>query len=80
MSFSDRPSLTGRQKLGCLAYSLAGLAAIVPGLIISRDTVDECLFGCTTAREMGLLALPASLLLVVLGGLWLVRRMMRDEN
>lgn len=79
MSFSDRPGLTGAQKLGCVAYVLVS-GWIVLSLMLNAAMGDcasenECI--SETTRALMFYGSPA---LALVGGVLLTKFMMRDRG
>jgi hypothetical protein len=66
VSFADRPTLTGWQKLGCLAYALIGVATSALTVPISGTG--------------SLWVFAGTLMLVLLGGIVLLKFFMKEKG
>lgn len=79
MSFSDRPGLTGWQRLGCAAY------VVVSGWIVSGLMLNAALGDCASENECitettRALMFYGSPVLALIGGVLLTKFMMRDRD
>ncbi|MFN0045563.1 MAG: hypothetical protein ACKVOS_03770 [Sphingorhabdus sp.] len=83
MSFSDRPALTGGQKLGCAMYSIVGLVLVLNALVAVSlgDCAEEYdTPGCAQFKLVKFALFPGSLIAVVIGGILMTRYFMKDRD
>ncbi len=79
MSFSDRPGLTIPQRFGCVAYVVAS------GFIVAICMLNAALGDCISENECisettRAVMFYGSPLVALLGGVLLIKLMMRDKN
>ncbi len=83
MSFGDKPSLTIGQKVGCLAYGLVAFIIVTNGLIFVSTGHCAPEYDGTSCEYDGLtkfIIFPGSLIASIVGGIFLVRYMMKDRG
>jgi hypothetical protein len=83
LSFSDQPSLTIGQKLGCAVYGLIGVTFTVFGIMLGalgHCAPNEDGTGCENDALMKFLFYPVIPILFIVGGIILAWWMMRRRN
>ena len=81
MSFSDRPALSGSQKLGCFLYGAVSVLVVAFCTILSGlrcEGVEPS--KCTRAGIGDFLLFPGSAILAIVGGILLALYFMRDRD
>ncbi|WP_294261317.1 hypothetical protein [uncultured Sphingomonas sp.] len=83
MSFSDRPTVSPLAAAGCLLFGIVG--AIIVGLLAVGAALGHCApqpdgTGCENSGLIDFLMFPGSLIVALLGGIWLARFVTRDRN
>ena len=83
MSFSDRPTVVPLAATGCLLFGIVG--AIVVGLLAFGAALGHCApqpdgTGCEDSELINFMMFPGSLIVALIGGIWLARFVTRDRN
>jgi len=79
VSFSDRPLLSTGKKIGCLAYTIVGTLVVFFGVI--GAAMGDCADGPDTSCKHDTFWLfPGSLIIVVLGGLFVLWLFTRNDR
>jgi hypothetical protein len=83
VSFSDRPTLTRWQKLGCLVYLTIGV--LITPIFFLVSVLGGCpAFASPDCRPLSDFALfmwfPGSLILILAGGFAMLKLFMRDRG
>ena len=81
MSFSDRPNLSIGQKVGCVAYVFAGMFFLWIAFI--RTALRKCTplpdgSACEPDGWIEIAPFPVTLIVIIAGGILLVRQMTKD--
>ncbi len=81
MSFSDRPTLTGLQKLGCFIVALVGIITFM-GLILAalgHCAPNEDGTGCENDGLLKFVAFPGTAIFFLILGTAMIWLFMRDK-
>ena len=78
MSFSDEPSLSLGQKLGCFAYLILSSAVVL--FLAMMAVLGDCASEMCMPDWQRLLLWPGSMIVAILGGFWLTKILMRDKD
>ncbi len=83
MSYRDRPTMTGRQKLGCAVVASVGIIVLFFGLILAA--LGHCAphpdgTGCENDGMIKFIAFPGTAILFVSIGILMIRFFMRDKE
>ena len=83
MSFSEEPSLTRGQKIGCIICGFVTLIIVINGLMFA--SLGHCAAeyhgsGCEYDGLIKFIMLPGSLIAAIVGGILLMKYMMKDRD
>ena len=83
MSFSDQPTLTGWQKLGCAVVAIIGIIVVSVGL--GMAALGHCApqadgTGCENDALIKFIAFPGTAILFFVIGILMMKYFMRDKN
>ena len=83
MSFNDRPTLSDKQMAGCIVYIVLGTLVVSYGLLAAAlgDCVPESDgTSCKDDSWIRFALFPGTLILILAGGIFLARHMMKDRD
>lgn len=78
MSFSDKPSLTGWQKLGCPIYLI--VASFIVAILMIGAVLADCASESCMPDWQRLMLFPGSLAVAIIGGAILTKFFLRDRD
>ena len=85
MSISDGPTVSSRRKLGCLLYGLASFVVVSFLFLLAALGHNECSYepdlpGCEWDEVRRLLLFPGSLVVTVIGAIFVARWAAKDDE
>jgi len=84
VSFSDQAPIKPSRKVGCLVYAIVAILVVGFCLLLAAMGHNECSYepelpGCEWDGVRRFLLFPGSLIIAIVGGVFLARWAMRDH-